>query len=175
MAVLTERERVLMVADLANFTGSVAHLDDLAVAGLLDHWFSEATEEVTANGGDVVKYLGDGLLADYDANAGPAAVESAGRLRRLAQSIGAEHGINLDCGVSVHRARVVECTFGPHRRRDLSGRGLLHCFRMGRGPGVRISEPVYRQLPNEQRHGWSKQRPPSTYHWADESRPEADA
>ncbi|MEZ5410169.1 MAG: adenylate/guanylate cyclase domain-containing protein [Acidimicrobiales bacterium] len=165
MGAIAERDRVLIIADLANFTGSVAQLDDLAVAGLLDQWLTEASHEVTANGGDVVKYLGDGVLADFDADAGPDAVNCAGRLRELARGIGSAHGIDLDCGVSVHRAPVVECRFGPQGWRDLSGRGVLHCFRMGRGPGIRISEPVYRQLPNGDRHGWSKHRPPATYHW----------
>jgi hypothetical protein len=32
-----------------------------------------------------------------------------------------------------------------------------------RGSGVRISEPVYRKLPNEHRGPWTKNRPPATY------------
>jgi hypothetical protein len=34
---------------------------------------------------------------------------------------------------------------------------------MGGGTGVRISEPVYRRLPDDRRGRWQKQKPPATY------------
>jgi hypothetical protein len=38
---------------------------------------------------------------------------------------------------------------------------------MGGGPGTRISEPVFRQLPSEAREAWNKHRPPATYTFDD--------
>jgi hypothetical protein len=43
------------------------------------------------------------------------------------------------------------------------GAGVIHVFRMGAGPGVRISEPVYRKLPSGERTPWRKNQPPATY------------
>jgi hypothetical protein len=34
---------------------------------------------------------------------------------------------------------------------------------MGGGAGIRISEPIYRKLPNERRGPWQKSKPPATY------------
>ncbi len=41
--------------------------------------------------------------------------------------------------------------------------GVLHVFRMGAGPAIRVSEPVYRKLPNDERGGWAKHQAPATY------------
>ena len=49
---------------------------------------------------------------------------------------------------------------------DVIGSGVNHLFLMGGGAGLRISEPIYRQLPNEHRAPWRKQRPPATYTFA---------
>jgi hypothetical protein len=37
---------------------------------------------------------------------------------------------------------------------------------MGSGAGIRVSEPVYRQLPNDERTPWHKYQPPATYTFA---------
>jgi hypothetical protein len=37
-------------------------------------------------------------------------------------------------------------------------------FLLGRGSGIRISEAVYRRLPNDARSPWSKHKPPSIYY-----------
>jgi hypothetical protein len=58
---------------------------------------------------------------------------------------------------------VVEGEFGAEGVYDVVGAGVIHTFRMGSGPGVRISEPVYRKLPSARRGSWSKHQPPATY------------
>ena len=83
----------------------------------------------------------------------------------VAHELGGEFGLALDVGANVHLATIVEGTFGAGSSAafDVIGAGVLHAFRMGAGPGVRISEPVYRKLPNDQRQGWRKHQPPATY------------
>ncbi len=68
-------------------------------------------------------------------------------------------------GANIHLSVVVEGQLGTgdSRRYDILGAGVIHVFRMGAGPGIRISEPVYRQLPNDARGPWKKQQPPATY------------
>jgi hypothetical protein len=55
--------------------------------------------------------------------------------------------------------------FGPPgaRQYDIIGAGVIHLFRMGSGAGIRVSEPVYRQLPSDDRRPWRKHQPPATY------------
>jgi hypothetical protein len=43
------------------------------------------------------------------------------------------------------------------------GSGVNHLFNMGGGSGLRISEPVYRQLANDARGVWRRNKPPATY------------
>jgi hypothetical protein len=82
-----------------------------------------------------------------------------------------QFGVALDIGANVHLARIVEGHFGsgPSASFDVMGAGVLHAFRMGAGPGVRISEPIYRKLPNDQRRGWRKHQPPATFALQDAS------
>ncbi len=81
------------------------------------------------------------------------------------RALGTEHGVALDVGANIHLSVVVEGELGTgaSRRYDILGAGVIHVFRMGAGPGIRISEPVYRQLPNNERGPWKKQQPPATY------------
>ena len=51
--------------------------------------------------------------------------------------------------------------------RAILGSGVNHLFRMESSAGVRISEPVYRQLPNDKRGPWAKEKPPATYSFCD--------
>ena len=44
------------------------------------------------------------------------------------------------------------------------GRDVNQTFLLGRGAGIRISEPVYRALPNSARSPWSKHKPSAIYH-----------
>jgi class 3 adenylate cyclase len=76
------------------------------------------------------------------------------------------HQLRLSLGANLHLAVIVEGHFGAgaSRRIDIIGRGVNQAFLLGRGPGIRISEPVYRQLPNEARSAWNKHKPPAIYH-----------
>jgi hypothetical protein len=71
----------------------------------------------------------------------------------------------LALGANVHLASVIEGELGTgsSRRRDVVGRGVNHAFVLGRGPGIRISEPVYRSLPSGARSAWIKHKPPAVY------------
>jgi class 3 adenylate cyclase len=68
-------------------------------------------------------------------------------------------------GLSVHMGPAVEAELGTgsSRRSDVIGRTVNQTFLMGRGSGIRISEPVYRKLPSGERAPWSKNRPPAVY------------
>jgi len=63
--VIVELQAVLLFADLQGFTRySLAH-PPAAVVELLDTTFDAVTEAVTAEGGEILKFLGDGLLAVF--------------------------------------------------------------------------------------------------------------
>jgi adenylate cyclase len=161
----SERKRVLLLVDLAGFTRSVAGLGAVEIATLVDAFYRLAGAIVETHGGRVVKFVGDGCFAVFDEAGAAAAVACARSFRDPVIALGHEHNVTLDIGANVHLATVVEGSFGAgaSARDDVMGAGVIHTFRMGSGRGIRISEPVYRKQPNDDRKHWHKHQPPATY------------
>jgi class 3 adenylate cyclase len=160
-----ERTLVMVLADLAGFTRAVGHLRAIEIAELLDRFYAMCGEQVAARGGRVVKFSGDNCLAVFEPAAARDAVGCAVALRDAVSSIAAAGGLDLDLGANVHLATVASGRFGGEwaPSDDVIGVGVFHTYRMGAGPGIRISEPVYRNLPNDERGPWRKHQPPATY------------
>jgi adenylate cyclase len=158
-----ERQLVTLMVDLARFTQAVAGMDSLAVAGLIDRFYRAASTTITGCGGRVVKYLGDGCLAVFPSDGAVDAVDCVEALSLLVDELGATLDADLELGANIHLCTVVEGEFGAEGVYDIVGNGVIHTFRMGSGPGVRISEPLYRKLPSARRSPWVKYQPPATY------------
>ena len=58
-------EAAILLADLRGFTALSERLDEAALFGALDRYFEAVVEGVHAAGGDVLKFLGDGVLAIF--------------------------------------------------------------------------------------------------------------
>jgi class 3 adenylate cyclase len=159
----SEHKRVLLVVDLAGSTRLVARFEAVRLAELIDAFMAACGRVIAAHNGRVIKALGDGCLAVFDEDAAPAAVATALELREAATEALRPFGIDAEIGVNIHQAVVAEGNFAPDNYYDVTGTGVFHLFRMGAGPGIRISEPVYRQLGSNERSPWKKQRPPATY------------
>lgn len=158
-----ERQLVTVVVDLAQFTQAVAGMDAVDIAALVDRYYAEVSAAAVERGGRVVKYLGDGCLVSFAAEDVVSAVDCVEALAPRVDSLAADLGLDLAMGANVHLSVVAVGEFGPDRRYDVVGAGVIHTFRMGGGRGIRISEPVYRSLPSDRRSTWSKRRPPATY------------
>ena len=161
-----ERQLVTLMVDLARFTHAVAAMDSLAVAGLIDRFYTAAFTTITEHGGRVVKYLGDGCLAVFPSVGAVDALDCVEALSLLVDELGATLDADLELGANIHLCTVAEGKFGTEGVYDIVGTGVVHTFRMGSGPGVRLSEPVYRKLPSARRSSWRKYQPPATYHKA---------
>jgi adenylate cyclase len=160
-----ERTLVLVLTDLAGFTRAVAGLTPFEIVDLLDRFFAVCGELVNAHAGRVVKFTGDGCLAAFEPDHAPDAVACVQAVREAVVSIAEELDLDLDMGANIHLAKVITGVFGaPYTPiDDVMGMGVIHTFRMGGGPGIRISEPVYRKLPSSERTPWRKNQPPATY------------
>jgi len=158
-----ERQLVTLMVDLARFTHAVAGMNSLAVAGLIDRFYTAASTTITGHGGRVVKYLGDGCLAVFPSEGVVDAIDCVEELSLLVDELGATLDADLELGANIHLCTVAEGEFGTGGVYDIVGIGVVHTFRMGSGPGVRISEPVYRKLPSARRSPWAKYQPPATY------------
>lgn len=158
---------VLFSADLAGYTRAAASIEALAVAAFLDEWYRQCADAVRSRGGRVVKYMGDACFATFPEDKAVDAVAAANALQDAIGELRARHQVRIEIGANIHLAIVAEGEFGPdddrRYRYDVLGSGVNHLFLMGGGAGIRISEPVYRQLPDELRGAWAKNKPPATY------------
>jgi class 3 adenylate cyclase len=158
-----ERKLVLLVIDLAGTSRAVASFDAVRLAEFTSAFFAICGEAVAAHGGRVVKYLGDGCFAVFDEREAVAAVDTALDVRSRLGEFRETFDVDVELGANIHQAVVAEGEFEPDGQYDIMGVGTIHAFRMGAGPGIRISEPVYRQLPNDERSLWTKHKPPAVY------------
>jgi adenylate cyclase len=159
-----ETTLVLWSADLAGFTRAAAKLDPLALAAFLDVYYGRAAAAVEQHGGRVVKFIGDACFAVFPEERCADAVAVAVALAEDAEPL-AGAGPGVAVGVNVHLGTVAEGEMGAgaSRRYDVVGAEVNNLFRMGGGPGVRISAQVLARLPAEARGRWREQGRPVTY------------
>lgn len=161
-----ERELALLTVDIKGFTRAATGTRALDLAIFLDTYYRLCALVVTRHHGRIVKFMGDHCFAVFGHDHCVDAVDSALELQRevaLLRGIFASRPPAI--GANVHLATVADGEIGPEhdRRYDVFGEGVNHLFRMGGGVGIRISEPVYRALPNARRGPWAKNQPPATY------------
>jgi adenylate cyclase len=124
---------VILSSDLRGFTRMSDRLPGETVIELLDDYFERITEPVHAHGGDVLKFVGDGVLAifpcdgDKQADAAAAAMAAATEaLRRLAawnSSCRAEKLPPLNAGIGLHLGDVIYGNVGAPDRLDFTAIG----------------------------------------------------
>jgi class 3 adenylate cyclase len=153
----------MVVVDLARYTQAVSELSLRETAEVLDQFY-RATEEVVAQaGGRVIKFVGDGCLAAFAPDDVLAALDTVDKVAQRVRGLGETRGLDMEVGANVHLGTVAEVRLGTAAVAELVGMGVVHTYRMGGGPGVRISEPVYRKLPSGHRNRWRKRQLPATY------------
>jgi adenylate cyclase len=132
----------LLAIDLAGYTRATAGLDDIVVAAFMNDWYRLCAQAIRARGGRVVKFMGDGCLATFPADAAAAAVAAAEALAQSIEPVRDKHGLTVEVGANVHVATVAEGDFGPDddRRYDVLGSAVNDLFRMGGAAGIRVSE-----------------------------------
>ncbi len=161
-----ERQLTLLTIDLTGFTRAATSTRAVDLAAFLDGYYRLCAVVVARHHGRIVKFMGDACFAVFGETHCLDAVECALEMQREASSLRGIYGTRPPgIGANVHLATVADGEVGAEhdRRYDVFGEGVNHLFRMGGGAGIRISEPVYRSLPNERRGPWKKNRPPATY------------
>ncbi|MEQ8966163.1 MAG: adenylate/guanylate cyclase domain-containing protein [Azospirillaceae bacterium] len=122
-------EGVLWVSDLRGFTGLAERLDRDAAVALLDAHFERLVAPIQAFGGEVLKFVGDGLVSIFPVDfGGPAracgraldAVSAAGRATD-AFNAGDRGGLPpIAYGVGLHRGPVYYGNIGSPDRLDFT-------------------------------------------------------
>src|SRR5262249_29839792 len=119
-----ERELIVVFADLTRFAFEAARMEDAALAEVVDELYERLHRAVTDAGGQVVKFIGDAMLAVFPPERVDAAVEALLEARRAVD--GWLEGRKMECRlhVKVHAGTVIAGEFGGRgeKRFDVIGK-----------------------------------------------------
>jgi class 3 adenylate cyclase len=155
---------LIVVIDLAGFTKAAQSAGDVKIVAFLQDYYAACETALSEKGGTVIKFMGDACLSVFPPEHTKFAIEGIIALQQRIIEIAASHGLAIVLGANVHLTSAIEVEFGATKRKDVIGRGVNQTFLLGRGAGIRISEPVYRALPSAMRSPWNKHKPPAVYH-----------
>lgn len=158
--------RTLAHFDLLNFVDAVRGLGPLEVAEALDELYHLCHDAFAAEGGRVIKHLGDAVLGVFpDESDVAAAVRAFHRIEAalddhvLARRAGGRTGLRG----SIHVGEVAEGSFGPEGAADVIGAEVNTLFMIAGPRRLVLSERAYRRLPNEARGAFHKRPSPTVY------------
>jgi len=126
-------QAILMATDLRGFTGLSDRLPGEELIALLDDYFEAVSQPILARGGEILKFIGDGVLAIFDLSrraadeateaALTAAEEGLRRLAELSQRRAAAGRSALHMGVGLHLGEVFYGNVGAADRLDFTAIG----------------------------------------------------
>ena len=159
-------KRVIVLIDLAGCAKAFQREGDEKMVAFLQDYYVACEGAVTRRGGTVIKFMGDACLAVFRMDDAKNALDALVELQSTTAKLATDYGVQVALGANVHLAAAIEAEFGigSSKRKDILGRGVNQTFLLGRGVGIRISEPVYRALPSSARSPWKKHKPPAVYH-----------
>jgi adenylate cyclase len=121
---------VIWLCDLRGFTARSEALPGDALIGLLNGYFGAMCDAVDAHGGEVLKFIGDAMLAIFPIAEGLAAVacqraiaaaqDAEAAMRTINVQQAAAGGANLDYGLALHLGDVLYGNIGSHNRLDFT-------------------------------------------------------
>jgi adenylate cyclase len=134
-------EAAILIADLRGFTLLSDRLERRAMVALLDRWFGVMGEAIEAQGGDILKFMGDGLLAVFPLEGDPAescaralaaARQTIAGTAKLNEALAAEGVAPLRFGMALHCGEVEFGNIGAKRRIDFTviGPAVNHTSRL---------------------------------------------
>ena len=124
---------VLLVADLRGFTELSESVAAQAIVGTLDAWFDRIAGAVHAFGGEVLKFIGDGVLAIFPIGERPASVACDAALSAVRAALAGMAHLNeardrkglpsLDFGLALHLGEMLWGNVGTADRLDFTAIG----------------------------------------------------
>jgi adenylate cyclase len=123
---------VILLSDLRGFTALSDRLPGDRVLGLLNGYFDALVPAIEGQGGEVLKFIGDGLLAIFPVATEPAAASSAAltavaaaqaALAEFNAARRAQGEAELRYGMALHRGEVLYGNIGSSGRLDFTAIG----------------------------------------------------
>jgi adenylate cyclase len=121
----TRRELSIFFSDIAGFTSISERIEAAKLSALLNRFLSEMTDIIMASGGTVDKYVGDAIVAfwnapiqtrDHALRAVRAAIDCQNRLAELRTEFSREYGVEVRMRVGLHTGIVSVGNFGSRNR-----------------------------------------------------------
>ena len=143
------RHHVIMFIDVHNFS-LVRHLLGERSPNFLQQMYQALGDLILAQGGEIIKYLGDGMLALFPAGAERAAVGCALGLRQAFDELVRRHRlppeVELEVGLTAGEVVIGTAGHTSLRVREVFGRQVDQAAMIGHHRGVAITEAVYDQI-----------------------------
>jgi adenylate cyclase len=116
-------EAALMICDLRGFTEMSNRLPSARVLELLDGYFDRVGPAITEAGGEIVKFMGDAVLAFFQRDDASAACEAAlqaarDALANLERLVAPD--VSMEAGIALHYGEVSYGNIGSGRRLDFT-------------------------------------------------------
>jgi len=163
------RERVevcLLVAfvDLTGFALQSTHVTDTGLADTVDGYYQRVAERITAAGGRVVKYIGDGMLIVFDADDTEPGVAALLDVKLLVDRYFEDLGWNCRATVKAHVGTVIAGPYGPpdDLRFDVIGKAVNSAAMLDT-TGVALSAEAFDRLSPTMRQRFKEHTWPVTY------------
>lgn len=127
-----KKEITILFCDLRNFTGISEKLDPEELTALLNEILTLLTEVIFKHGGTVDKYIGDAVMAFFNAPldqpnhallACNAAKEMARRITERQQSFQSRYGVEIKIGIGVNTGEAHVGNLGSEQRFNYSALG----------------------------------------------------
>ena len=156
----------LLVAfiDLAGFALQSTRVADDEIAEVIDDYYGMVAEHVTAAGGRVVKYMGDGALVVFDTDDADRGVDVLLELKLALDRYLGGRGWECRATIKAHVGSVIAGPYGPpgDRRFDVIGK-TVNTTAMLDASGVALSTEAFRKLSPATRKRFKKHTWPITY------------
>ena len=151
--------------DICQSVKILSNFDDgIKTVLFFDGFYTLCGRYIEAHSGELIKYMGDSVLAIFDENDILPAITAVQEIRKAFPSYCESAGINAtDIRAGIHIGEAIIGEFGSSGIRDVLGRGSSLAIQMS-GPGITLSEQVYRKLPSEMRGEWKKRKSKVKYH-----------
>jgi adenylate cyclase len=116
----------ILFADMRDFTGLTSHLSEEAATALVNEYYDCIVPPIDERGGEVLKFMGDGVLAifragddaDIEACMRAFAAAHAGLLRVAHHNDNGHHAIPFEVGIALHFGNAAYGNVGSGARLD---------------------------------------------------------
>lgn len=157
-----DREIAVLFVDIRGFTSMSEGLSPEKVVGILNRYLGMVTEAIFQNDGTLDKFIGDAVMAVYNApldveayacKAVQTGLDIVAAVDRINIELKKEFGIEIACGVGVHSGRAVVGNIGCSYRMDYTAIGdtvnvAERLESIAKGGQVLISRELYEQVKN---------------------------